>query len=407
MTRFRAFSILLFIVAVTAHALDVVPEALSAVLLDQSSGRVLFQKNPEREIPPASLTKLMTLHLAWKALAAGTVHPSDLVPVTAATTGKSVPPGSSLMFLAPGQQVTLREIMLGLAVDSGNDAGMTLAKFLAGSQDAFVARMNAEAKALGLRGTVFYDAFGYDARNQTNADDYARFSRYYLAAHPQSLELLHSVRTMAYPLARNRAVGDTRPPRTIEQTNRNGLLGSYPGADGLKTGYIDESGYNMVATALRGDQRLVAVVLGVPGRDTAQGSRGRNLAAARLLDWGYANFPLRPLPVPKLRTVRAWYSQPGEVSAAPSGPTVYPLADGELSGIEPRAELPAEVRGPVPAGTPLGRLVWLKNGQELYSVPLTTSVEAARAPWWVDLWDAVVLFFRGFTGTPAPASPRT
>ncbi len=236
-----ATSLLLLCVLVGATALDVVPEAPSAILLDQTSGRVLFQKNPEKRIPPASLTKLMTLHLVWKALAAGRVHASDLVPVTPATTGKAVPPGSSLMFLAPGQQVTVRELMLGLAVDSGNDAGMTLAQFLAGSQEAFVDQMNAEARALGLTGTVFYDAFGYDARNMTTADDFSRFSRYYLLAHPQSLEVLHSVRTLAYPLAQNRAPGDRRPARTIEQTNRNGLLGAYPGADGLKTGFIDES----------------------------------------------------------------------------------------------------------------------------------------------------------------------
>jgi D-alanyl-D-alanine carboxypeptidase (penicillin-binding protein 5/6) len=397
----------LFLASALAFAGDLVPEAPSAVLLDQATGRVLFQKNPDQPIPPASLTKLMTLHLVWKALAAGEVHAADLVPVTPATTGKSVPPGSSLMFLAPGQQVTVRELMLGLAVDSGNDAGMTLAQFLAGSQEAFVGRMNTEAQTLGLHGTVFFDSFGYDARNRTTADDFSRFSRYYIAAHPQALELLHSVKTMAYPLPENRVPGDAKPVRTIEQTNRNGLLGAYPGADGLKTGFIDESGYNMAATALRGNQRLVAVLLGVHGRDTAEGSRTRNAAAARLLDWGFANYPLRPLPVPKLKPVRAWYSEPGELSIAPSGPTVYPLADGELSGVEPRVEAPREIRGPVAAGTVVGRLVWLKNGEELYSVPLTNAEAARPAPWWVGAWDAVVLFFRGFTGTPAPVFPHT
>ena len=391
----------------TLPALDVVPQAPSAVLLDQATGRVLFEKNPDKPIPPASLTKLMTLHLAWKALADGTVHASDLVPVTAATTGPSVPPESSLMFLAPGQQVTFRELMLGLAVDSGNDAGMTIAQFLAGSQEAFVARMNAESQALGLTHTVFFDAFGYDARNLTTAADYARFSRFYLIAHPQSLELLHSVRTLAYPQPENRAPGDTRPVRTILQTNRNGLLGAYPGADGLKTGYIDESGYNFAATALRNGQRLVAVLLGVQARSTAEGSRSRNAAAAKLLDWGFENYPLRPLPLPELRPLRVWYAEPERVALAPAAATVYPLADGELAGIDEHVDAPREIRGPAAAGSVVGRLVWTKNGRELYSVPLRTSAAAAAAPWWTDVWDAVVLFFRGFTGRPAPAALHT
>ena len=148
-------------------AQDLVPEEQSAVLLDQGSGRILFQKQPDLAIPPASLTKVMTLHLAWKALQEGRVQPSDLVPLTAETTGKSVPPGSSLMFLEPGQRVTVREIMLGIAVDSGNDAGLTLAQLLGGSQQGFVAMMNHEAQALGLSHTLFFDSYGYDARNLT------------------------------------------------------------------------------------------------------------------------------------------------------------------------------------------------------------------------------------------------
>ncbi|HTH12933.1 MAG TPA: serine hydrolase, partial [Spirochaetia bacterium] len=231
-------AILLVLTSALLAAQDLVPLAPSAVLVDQLTGRILFQKQPDLPIPPASLTKLMTLHLTWKALASGRIHPEDPVPVTAATTGKAVPPGSSLMFLEPGQRVTVKELMLGLAVDSGNDAGMTLAQFLAGSQEAFVASMNAEAQELGLTRTVFFDAFGYDARNRTTAGDFSQFCRTYLTQHPQSVEFLHNVRELDYPLESNLAPQAKRL-RTIHQTNRNTLLGAYPGADGLKTGYID------------------------------------------------------------------------------------------------------------------------------------------------------------------------
>jgi D-alanyl-D-alanine carboxypeptidase (penicillin-binding protein 5/6) len=383
-------------------AQDLVPEAPSAILLDQLSGRVLFQKHADLPVPPASLTKLMTLHLAWKELETGQIHPQDLVPVTAETTGASVPPGSSLMFLEPGQLVTVKEIMLGLAVDSGNDAGMTLARFLGGSQEAFVAAMNTEARALGLNHTVFFDSYGYDARNLTTAEDYARFSRFYLSAHPQAVPLIHSVRQLAFPLDANRAPGDKRKARTVLQSNRNTLLEAYPGADGLKTGYIDESGYNLAATAVRNDQRLVAVILGIKGRNEAEGGRLRTAVGIRLLDFGFTSYPLRPLPLPAVPAVRVWFASPGTVVPAPSGPTIYPLATGELSGIEARIDALSEVEGPVPSGTVLGRIVWMRGGKEFYSLDLKTVASADRAPWWTGLWDRIVLFFRGLTGVPSP-----
>ena len=383
-------------------AQDLVPEAQSAVLLDQGSGRILFQKQPDLAIPPASLTKVMTLHLAWKALQEGRVQPSDLVPITAETTGKSVPPGSSLMFLEPGQRVTVREIMLGIAVDSGNDAGLTLAQLLGGSQQGFVAMMNHEAQALGLSHTLFFDSYGYDARNLTTAADFAQFCRVYLAAHPQSVQVLHNVQEWSYPQAENQAPGDHRRVQTIVQTNRNTLLGAYPGADGLKTGFIEESGYNLAATAQRGGQRLVAVVLGVKGRDSVEGGRLRTLAGARLLDFGFSTYPLSALPLPELKPVRVWFSEPGSVPMAPAAATVYPLSELERVGILVRQEGGVEVEGPLMAGTVVGRLVWSREGNDFFSLDLVAALAAPQAPWWTDLWDRIVLFFRGITGTPAP-----
>ena len=402
LSRFVIVAVFVLATPFLALAQDLVPEAPSAVLLDQLSGRVLFQKNPERPIPPASLTKLMTLHLAWKALEQGLIHPQDLVPITADTTGKAVPPGSSLMFLEPGQRVTVKDLLLGLAVDSGNDAGMTLAAFLGGSQQGFVSMMNTEAQALGLSHTVFADSFGYDARNLTTAGDFARFSRFYLAVHPQAVSMIHSVRQFAFPLEENRATGDRKRIRTILQTNRNTLLGLYPGADGLKTGYIDESGYNLVATAVRGEQRLVAVVLGIQGRSEAEGGRLRTAVGIKLLDFGFQNFPLRPLPLPNVKAVRVWFSTPGTLQPALAGATVYPLASTELSKIEVHTEGAEEVAGPVSSGTVLGRAVWTKDGQEIYHVDLKAVTNADPAPWWVGLWDRIVLFFRSFTGAQFP-----
>lgn len=395
----------LFFLLVLFHgvAQDLVPQAPAAVLLDQLTGRVLYQKQSDLVIAPASLTKLMTLHLAWKALAEGRVDPATVVPITAQTTGTAVPPGSSLMFLEPGQVVTFRDLMLGLAVDSGNDAGLTLAAYLEGSQEAFVAAMNAEARNQGLTQTAFFDSYGYDPRNTTTAGDFARFSRLYLAAHPQSVEVLHNVREWAFPLASHRAPGDRRPVKTIAQPNRNTLLGLYPGADGLKTGFIEESGYNLAATARRGDQRLVVVLLGVQGRTTEEGGRLRTAAAVRLLDYGFATYPLRALPLPQVPPLRVWYSDAPSVDLAP-GPTVYPLSQEELATIEVRYEGPREVLGPLAAGTAVAQLVWSKGGQDFHKAFLKAARSVGPAPWWSALWDAIVLFFRGLSGTPAPTT---
>ena len=241
------------------------------------------------------------------------------------------------------------------------------------------------------------------------AADFARFSRLYLLAHPQSVQVLHNQKEFTYPLAANQAPGDRRRLSAITQQNRNTLIGAYPGADGLKTGFIEESGYNLAATALRGDQRLVAVILGVQGRDTAEGGRLRTAAGARLLDFGFATYPLRALPLPTLAPVRVWFSQPGTLLPVANGPMVYPLAAEELVGVSARVEAPVEVEGPVAAGAVLGRLVWFRDGKEFYAVPLKAAAAAPEAPWWTGLWDRIVLFFRGFTGTPAPkpAADRT
>ncbi|MEI8095033.1 MAG: D-alanyl-D-alanine carboxypeptidase family protein [Spirochaetales bacterium] len=388
----------------SALAEDLVPPVPGAALMDFTTGRLLFQKNPDWQDPPASLTKLMTLHLAWKALEAGTVQPSTKVPVTPAVLAL-VPAGSSLMFLEAGQQVTVKELMLGLAVDSGNDAGLVLAQFLGGSQSGFVGLMNAETKALGLARTEFRDAFGFSPENRTTAADWARFCRLYIQAHPQALELLHSVRQLAYPLEENRASGDRRPVKTIVQANRNSLLESYPGADGLKTGYITESGYNLAATARRGSQRLIAVVLGVQAADLNEGSRVRAAQASKLLDFGFANYPLRPLPLPVLPPVRVWYAQESLVDVSVAQEAVYPLSTEESPLVQARVVLDEAYLGPFPPHTPLGRVEWSRGGKVFYSLPLVSQKLLHEAPWWQGVADAVSLFFQGLFGQKAPVRP--
>lgn len=408
------FSVLLFqtVGTVSFVAAEVLPQsstaatdpaalARSAVLMEFSTGRILFQKNPDHIIPPASLTKLMTLHLAYKAIEEGLVRPDQFVPITREVSALSLPRGSSLMFLEEGQKVTVAELMRGLAVASGNDAGLALAKLIAGSEANFVDLMNQEAQNLGFVYTHFEDSYGLSANNRTTAMEFARFARLYLTRHPQSLPELHSLRTFTYPLAQN-LPGMRSRYGPILQHNRNTLLGEYAGLDGLKTGYIEEAGYNFVATAQRGPMRLIAVVLGVAGLNTNDGSEKRSRSARQLLDLGFDRYRFLRLPTPVLPPVVAWYTEPSLVEPRIASSPVYPLSEEEKARLMVKTELPAQVLGPWKPERPLGRLVYALDGQEILSVPLLSRDNVSEAPFFVKLWHAIVLFFQGLFGGAKP-----
>jgi len=371
--------------------------------MDFTTGRLLFQKNPDWQDPPASLTKLMTLHLAWKALEAGKLSPATLVPVRKDVL-RLVPPGSSLMFLEAGQRVTVKELMLGMAVDSGNDAGLVLADFLAGNQEKFIAQMNAEAQSLGLKQTRFQDAYGFSAANTTTVLEWARFCRFYLQKHSQAIEYLHNVREFTFPGPENFPPGVSRS-QAITQSNRNSLLETYPGADGLKTGYITESGYNLAATALRGNQRLIAVLMGIQGKDANEGGAKRSAAASKLLDFGFKTYPLRTLPVPVIPPVKVWYSQEGRVDVLVGQDAVYPLSEAEFRQVEVKVVLERAFLGPFSVRTILGHLEWTREGKEFYRLALVSARELHRAPWWEAFGDGLTLFFQALLGSKSPIHP--
>jgi D-alanyl-D-alanine carboxypeptidase len=220
--------------------------AKSAILVDMSSGEVIFEQNADAPIPPASITKILTLYLVFDAMRQGRVHPWDKVEVSKRA-AKAQP---TRMGLKAGQHVPLEEIIKGLAVVSGNDAAIAVAEHLSGSVEGFVAAMNTKARQLGMSHSIFMTPNGLPAKGQlTTARDIATLSIAYLHRFPESLAI-HSMRTYTY---------DCRAHR-----NANRLLGKCPGVDGIKTGFVCASGYNLSATAKRDNERLIAVVLGAP-----------------------------------------------------------------------------------------------------------------------------------------------
>lgn len=217
----------------------------SAILYDVNSGQVLYEQNPDFQIAPASLTKVLTLYIIFDAIRQGRLRPWDVVDVSERASTQ----GGSNMHLRHGEQVKVTELIKGIAVASANDACMAMADYLEnGNVDAFVALMNATAKRLGMSNSAFFNPNGLPADGQlTTARDMLKLAVAYLDQFPKAL----TIHSMQYFTHNNR-----------QRHNANSLLGHYPGADGLKTGFVCASGYNIIATAKHGDTRLIAVVLG-------------------------------------------------------------------------------------------------------------------------------------------------
>ena len=378
------------------------PEIVSqaAVLLDAETGTILYAKNPHEEISPASLTKLMTMHLVQNEVNAGKASFDEIIPITEASWALRQPPRSSLMFLAPGQTVTLGEIMLGLAVPSGNDAAIAAALRLAPSVNEFAALMTREARRLGMTKTLFIEPSGISEDNMTTAAEFAFFCREYLRQHPRSLAEFHSVREFGYPKAENVAAAFRDDPKTIVQENRNNLLNTFPGVDGLKTGYIDEAGYNIALTAQRDGTRFIAVILGAPARPG--GARIRDRDSEQLLTWAFENFKTVRPERPQLAPIRLWKGKDKQVElritqqAGLQNPLAFTAPANRAASLQFTAEIRQPLIAPLPAFHPVGWLVISDEEGELHRVALLTAQEYQKGNIFKRAWHSIRLFFMRF-----------
>jgi D-alanyl-D-alanine carboxypeptidase (penicillin-binding protein 5/6) len=359
--------------------------ARAAVLMDGETGTILFSHNPAVVISPASLTKLMTLHLAQRAIRQNKASADDVVALPPEAWAENQPPRSSLMFLARNQTVTLGELLLGLAVSSGNDAAVAAALHLAPSMEAFTAMMNAEAGRLGLVSTHFVEPAGISPENTTAAMDFARFCKAYIAEHPQSLVLLHSVQNFAYPLQANTGYG---PTRTIVQNNRNALLYRIPGVDGLKTGYINEAGYNIALTAKRDKTRFIVILLG------AENEEERDKDGQALLEWGFANYRTVFFEAMLIPQNRIWCSKEKWYPLKTTGDLFFTVSVNRALVLLQEVELFPHLKAPLGAGTEAGTLTFNDSAGELYRIPLVLEKDAARGNFFITLIDNIIVFFK-------------
>lgn len=272
--RRKFVSILVLILFLLAPAFNVSADyefesiAPAAYLMEASTGRVLYEKDADTALNPASITKIMTLLLGFEALENGNVGWDDLVHISE----KAWRTGGSTMFLEVGTKVPYGDIITGISVASANDGCVAIAEYLYGTEEAFVQQMNKRAQELGLTNTRFSNSHGLHAENHyMSARDIAVLSHYLIEHYPKILEI-ESMTEFTF---------DGRT-----QANRNPLLGVFPGADGLKTGWTEEAGYCLVGTAIQNDMRLISVVLNTTDETE------RLAASSELLNYGFREFEL-------------------------------------------------------------------------------------------------------------------
>ncbi len=369
--------------------------AESAVIIDSSNGNILYEKNADKIIPPASMTKLAVMFVVEQEIAKGRISYADTVPLPPECWAVNQPQGSSLMFLAKDQRVTLDELLTGLAVCSGNDAAYAVASYVAGSTEAFVKRMNEEMQKLKLYNTHFVEPSGYSELNTTTAKEFAAFSRIYLTRYPESIAKYHSVKSFSYPKARNLPPYLTPeeieagsgnifiPYKSITQRNTNKLLDTLEGADGLKTGYIDESGYNLSLTAKRGKTRFISVTMGGSGANSIEGNKNRIQDGTTLMEFAFTVFSTKEIPewTPYKAAVTGGkencvYLEPLYLRSV----TVPHIAGfTEEAALTRKIIVPERIEAPLTAGARYGKVQYFLGETLLEEVPLISDRNIAKA----------------------------
>jgi D-alanyl-D-alanine carboxypeptidase (penicillin-binding protein 5/6) len=371
--------------------------ARAAVIIDATTGTLLYAKNPDLSLPPASLTKLITLHIVYEEIQAGRIKPDQLVTIDRDDCSPRIPYGSSLMYLRPGMKVSVRDLMLGAAVVSGNDAAYALARLVSGSNNAFTKRMNEEVKAMGFNAMTFVEPSGISELNFVTARQYALFCKKYLELHPQSIAELHSVKSMDFPRAEHAAPGFV-PQGRIVQYNRNPLIFKYPGADGLKTGYIIEVGYNMAGTAKRENSRFIVVTLGGSSSKMASGTTLRNRDVMNLLDWGFQNFQTVSLDPGPLPSPRAWFGASRRLSLEPAIANAVTVPKTQAGNLKIEVKAPTSIKAPVAKGAVIGKLSYLLDGKEFRAIDLVAAEDLPKGTFFRRIWDGIGYFFAGIFG---------
>ena len=335
----------------------VLPDMTSYVLMDARTGAIIAEADPNLHVAPASLTKLMTAHIAYQALKNGSLTMSQTVPVSVAAWHT----GGSRMFISPGSVVTVDQLLHGLIVDSGNDAAVALAQEVAGTQDSFVQLMNKDAQAMGLTNTAYTDVDGLPNPGlYTSALDVAKLSQVILQDEPQILNI-SKLPSYTYD--------------NITQASWNPVLAHDPTVDGLKTGLTNESGHCIDATAVRGDMRLIAVVMGGPSWQAS------TAAIEALLDYGQKFFTDTAVATAgqKIGTLHSAALNSGMVPVGVAKTIDMTLPSDGVSKVADQITYTADLAPGVTKGETLGTITYTLDGKTLASSPVVALADSPPA----------------------------
>ncbi|MEK8127473.1 D-alanyl-D-alanine carboxypeptidase family protein [Paenibacillus filicis] len=347
------------------NQVDLAPGATSAVVMDVDTGTIIVDKNKDAKLPPASITKVMTMLLIMEAIDQGKLKMDDKV----RTSEYAASMGGSQIFLEPGEEMTVQDMLKGIAMASGNDASVAMAEKIGGTEQAFVAMMNERAKQLGMNNTHFVNPNGLPADNHySSAFDIALMSQ----------ELLkHEEITQFTGQYQDYLRKDTAKPFWLVNTNK--LVRFYQGADGLKTGYTSEAKFCLTATAKRENLRVISVVMGEPDTKT------RNAEVTKLFDYAFSQYTNLPIYKPG--------DAIGEMKVSKGETPVIPLTakhsyslllkKGDAAeGIRHEVQLNQGLKAPVAVGQPIGKIVVYKGDQVVKEFTLESPVEVTKAGWW-------------------------
>ncbi|MGB5411079.1 MAG: D-alanyl-D-alanine carboxypeptidase family protein [Woeseiaceae bacterium] len=345
--------------------------AKSYLLIDATTGHELASLDPDAQNPPASLTKLMTEYVVFAALRDGQITMEDEVTVSE----KAWRMEGSRMFIEVGKQVKVEDLLMGMIVQSGNDASVALAEHVAGSESVFAEMMNQQAQQIGMLSSHFVNATGLpDENHYTTARDLATLARRMVQDFPEYYRM-HSVKEFTY--------------NDIRQPNRNALLWRDPTVDGLKTGHTDEAGYCLVASAERDGMRVVSVVMGTASE------KARATGSQALINYGFRFFETRLLfkAGQQISTVRVWKSA-HETSALGVTDDLYiTVPRGSYDKLESTLDVPAIVEAPLATGQPVAYLKVSLQGEQLLNQPLRAIEDNPVGSIWQRLSDSVSLWF--------------
>jgi D-alanyl-D-alanine carboxypeptidase (penicillin-binding protein 5/6) len=332
--------------------------ARAAIIMDARTGAVLFEKNADRRFPPASMSKLMTAYMVFDQLRAGKLQLDEKVLVSE----RAWRMGGSQMFVEVGERVKVEDLIRGIIIQSGNDACVTLAEAISGSEEEFARAMTERARELGLTGSSFANSSGLDAPDHLmTVRDLALLARRIVTEFPEYFRY-YGEREFEYA--------------GIKQQNRNPLLqANVPGVDGMKTGFTDGSGYGLVATARRDDRRMITVLAGL------ESARQRRTEGERLLEYGFREFQEYRLLEPGAAAAEAdvWQGVAPKVPLTVRDTAAVTLSREARQGLGVKLVYASPVAAPIQAGQELGHALITAPGMEPLTVPLVAGTDVARA----------------------------